>query len=222
MSHNHLSPIEKDLKAAREWQPDGRHTARIKERVVAFVHAHPIPAPRRWCLSKAWASVCSIVFVFGISSVGIAAEAALPGDTLYGFKTNVNEALRGHLSFSEQRKAMWEAQRIQRRLEEVEQLKLHGGAVDDVVRERIEMRLESHVERLEERVQHLEQKKKHADVDRVVENLRKSTQSRGAVLEELSKRSSSSQDTLKKRQDRRIKTRIERMTDRRGSSGDRD
>lgn len=53
-----------------------------------------------------------------IATASYAAEQALPGDALYGFKVHVNESVRGALSFSPEDKANWEIEKIERRAHE--------------------------------------------------------------------------------------------------------
>lgn len=57
-----------------------------------------------------------------IATASYAAEQALPGDVLYGFKVNVNESVRGAFSFSAEDKANWEIEKIERRAQEKAQL----------------------------------------------------------------------------------------------------
>lgn len=57
-----------------------------------------------------------------VGTASYAAESALPGDALYGFKVNVNESVRGAFSFSAEDKANWEIEKIERRAHEKAQL----------------------------------------------------------------------------------------------------
>lgn len=70
----------------------------------------------------ALASVLAGAMLVAGSGVSYAAEGSLPGDPLYAVKVGVNEPVRGFLTISPEDKAAWAAQRVGRRLEEVEVL----------------------------------------------------------------------------------------------------
>ena len=54
----------------------------------------------------------------------LAAERALPGDLLYPVKISVNENIRSAISLSNESKVDWEIDKVERRLEEIEKLKI--------------------------------------------------------------------------------------------------
>ncbi len=60
-----------------------------------------------------------------------AAEGALPGDSLYPVKIQVNEKIQGALALSDEAKADFYASRAERRLEEVELLTAQGRLTED-------------------------------------------------------------------------------------------
>ena len=65
--------------------------------------------------------VLILVFTLTVGTV-FAAEKALPGDPFYAIKTEINEPLRGALTFSNKSKARWEYALAERRLGEVIEL----------------------------------------------------------------------------------------------------
>jgi len=59
-----------------------------------------------------------ILILASIMGTSFAAERALPGDALYGFKVGVNESVRGAFNFDAQDRAQWEITKIERRAQE--------------------------------------------------------------------------------------------------------
>lgn len=103
------------------------------------------------------------VLAGGVVSVG--AEKSLPGDILYPVKVGLNEGVKGLLSVSEESKANWEIERVQRRLEEAETL-AKDGSLDLEAREKIEANFEAHADRVKKRIEKFENKEDfHAAVD---------------------------------------------------------
>ncbi len=66
-----------------------------------------------------------IALILGVSGgTSLAAEHSLPGDILYPIKVEVNENIRSTVAFSTKAKVDWETEKVERRLEEIEQLKV--------------------------------------------------------------------------------------------------
>lgn len=144
-------------------------TQALQDRVAWYLAQHPVrnanerrlPSWSRWsavveivtlkplALSfKYMAIVLILALLFG-GSASLAAENTVPGDTLYPIKVNVNEEVRGWLTFSQEAKADWQASRAERRLEEAEQLAVQGK-LDDSKRAELEVRFEAHAEKFEQ------------------------------------------------------------------------
>ncbi|PIR04475.1 MAG: hypothetical protein COV59_00670 [Candidatus Magasanikbacteria bacterium CG11_big_fil_rev_8_21_14_0_20_39_34] len=81
--------------------------------------------------SFVYVALAIVVVIVGGGATTFAAEGALPGEALYGFKVNVSEELRSAFLFSERDKAQWEAERVERRLLEIEKLIQQNGHPDD-------------------------------------------------------------------------------------------
>ena len=75
--------------------------------------------------------------------LGVAAENSTPGNPLYPAKVNVNENLRAATSLSTESKARWEADRAERRVEEMTQLSAEGKLDAEVALEE-KARFEEH------------------------------------------------------------------------------
>lgn len=67
-----------------------------------------------------------LVAIFAGGGVSLAANDALPGDVLYSVKTGVNENVRSVLAFSDEAKAEWKVEQVERRLQEAEKLASEG------------------------------------------------------------------------------------------------
>ena len=84
-----------------------------------------------------------------MATASYAAEQALPGDVLYGFKVHVNESVRGAFSFSAENKAKWEIEKIERRAEEKRELEAESHMTVEANAE-IESRSQDSAEKVRE------------------------------------------------------------------------
>lgn len=81
-----------------------------------------------------------------------AAEASVPGDTLYGLKTGLTENVRGALALNTEARAEFESWRAERRLAEAEKLSARGSFSEER-RADLETRFMAHAERMEAHVE---------------------------------------------------------------------
>lgn len=105
-----------------------------------------------WWLKPALALLVIIAVGAGTS---LAAEGALPGDLLYPVKVKINEPVREVVTVSPVRKAHWEEEKINRRLEEAEALATQKR-LNEKNREELESLLDDHVETFSHRIQEAE------------------------------------------------------------------
>ncbi len=96
----------------------------------------------RFVSRPALASFLAVGLLLTGSGISYAAEGSLPGEVLYPVKLGVNETVRGLLSVSPRSKAVWAAERVERRLNEVEALAAasridpaEAGGLERVIRE---------------------------------------------------------------------------------------
>lgn len=104
---------------------------------------------------KSVAVLLLFAILFSGAGVSFAAENALPGDALYSLKVGVNEPLVAALSVSPESKALWNAERAERRLEEAAKL----ASVDRLTDEKkieLEERFEAHAEKVVVDIERLE------------------------------------------------------------------
>src|SRR3989338_43513 len=98
------------------------------------------------------AGFASVVLV-GVG-ISYAAEDALPGDTLYAMKIEVNERVRTWVALSEEAEVEWSVVRTMRRLEELERLAT-AGDLNDILRDQITTRLEQNTEEANKAIESL-------------------------------------------------------------------
>lgn len=105
-------------------------------------------------------AVMLLVAVLG-GGVSASANGALPGDTLYPVKVNVNEKVRAALTLSDDAKAEYEVRLAERRLEEAEKIAAQGELKEEV-KLQIEANFEEHADRVEARIKEFEAKENFA------------------------------------------------------------
>ncbi|GEM_PF-5098195 len=78
-------------------------------------------------LSKPMAiAIMLLIAITTGGGVSLAAEGTVPGDALYSVKVGVNENVRSAFAFSQEAKAEWKVQQVERRLQEAEKLAAEG------------------------------------------------------------------------------------------------
>lgn len=142
---------------------EGAERRQIREELVAYMQYHPIRvAPSQsgermsgWLgyLSYHVASVAlgAALIVVLVGGVSFAAERSVPGNSLYPVKVGFSEEVRGWFAFGDEAKAVWEARRAERRLEEAEELAV-AGSLSDETRGALAVRLEAHAKAAAERL----------------------------------------------------------------------
>lgn len=103
---------------------------------------------------KNMAVVLVIALLVG-AGTSLAAEGTLPGDILYPIKISVNERVAGWFRVDSQSKTEWQAQLLERRLEEAETLAQKGKLNADT-RLEVETNFEEHLDRAKKRIEDLE------------------------------------------------------------------
>lgn len=114
----------------------------LRHKLKLFMHEHPLRVPVRirilgalrasqqgaYFFAPQRAVAVFTLALFLCTGIGssYAAEHALPGDTLYFVKVNINEPVAGALVLSDTKKAQWGVSLTERRLEEAEALAAEG------------------------------------------------------------------------------------------------
>lgn len=112
------------------------------------------------------AAAFAMVLLLLSSGVSYAAESALPGEPLYPVKVSVNEEVRAALTFDAEARAVWEAERALRRLEEAEALAAKNE-LDAVTRAEAERRFTRAAQAAEAKAEVFETEGNHAAAARV-------------------------------------------------------
>lgn len=171
------------IKEAKRISLTDKERAVARERVHAFVASHPvgnsvrktdekrlidrrenIPSPYGGVPSlygplsfnrKKLMPIALILALLVGGGTSFAAEQALPGDTLYPVKVNINEEVRSFVALKAESKAAWDVRRAERRLEEAEKLLSDRGLTDEE-RAKLEERIAKYSEKVEKRTQNME------------------------------------------------------------------
>ncbi|MDO8496170.1 MAG: hypothetical protein Q7S43_01815 [bacterium] len=165
-----MDNLEKFIKQAKDIHLSKNEKATIRQSVLNFISQNLVrsEAPARlsygsnifffnhFNLTKTMAILLIISLMVG-GGVGLAAEQSLPGDSLYQVKIGMNEEVRGWLSVSEEVRANWEVERVQRRLEEAERM-ASRGSLNAESRAVIEANFEAQSERVRDRIAKFESK----------------------------------------------------------------
>ena len=101
-----------------------------------------------------------LVLFFGVSgAAAYAAEDTVPGDLLYPLKVEVTEPLRARFHWNPERRAQWAARRIERRMEEGEELIRRGHRPPKSLEE-LQVRMGQHLASMEKRLSSVESEEK--------------------------------------------------------------
>ncbi len=165
-----MDNLEKFIKNAKGIRLSKDEKATIRQSVLNFISQNLVrsdTAPRLsygsnifffnyFNLIKTMALLLIISLMVG-GGVGLAAEQALPGDSLYQVKIGMNEEVKGWLLVSEEARANWEVERVQRRLEEAEEM-TSRGSLNAETRAVIEANFEAQSKRVRDRIAKFESK----------------------------------------------------------------
>lgn len=172
-----MNNLEKLIKRARNIHLNKDEKAVIRQSLLNFISSNPVrvkaePRLGNWPFNFIqgesnifkyklnYVSVMTILLIITLmfgGGMGLAAEKALPGDSLYPIKSGLSEEARGWLSISEEARANWEVERVQRRLEEAEQL-ASRGSLNAENRAVIEANFQAQSERVRDRIAKFEGK----------------------------------------------------------------
>jgi hypothetical protein len=146
-----IERFTKEIEKIQEIQMTVAEKDAIKSRLLATFEPTPSPWNLSWSRLSYLTSVSVAVFVLVGTTVAFASEKALPGDLLYPVKVNVSEPIRTVLVQTPQAKAEWEAEKINRRLQEAEQLS-QKGELDDAKANSIKERIDTNLTKLDESI----------------------------------------------------------------------
>ena len=144
-----------------EEKQEGRHALK------SFLSLHPTETSTfssglfRGFLSMRLVSFCiALVLLLSVGGgAAYAAEDTVPGDLLYPWKVEVTEPLRARFHWNPERRAQWAARRIERRMEEGEELIRRGHRPPKSLEE-LQVRMGQHLANMEERLNNVESEEK--------------------------------------------------------------
>src|SRR5688500_13589881 len=96
-------------------------------------------------------AIALVIALLLTGGASVAADQALPGDTLYPFKVHVNEQVSGWVAVSDEARAELDAWRAGRRLAEAEELVVKNR-IDAETRADLEARFDAHAEKFLDRI----------------------------------------------------------------------
>ncbi len=132
-----------------------RHIERVMKGEVD-VSPYVIPSHMsRWIRPVQYATLVLIIIAISGVSVSSVAQAALPGDALYGFKINVSENIKSLTKTTPEAKARYEIERVNKRFEETAVL-VAQGRLNNEASSVINMQIEKHSDKAQESAQQLE------------------------------------------------------------------
>jgi len=152
----------------------------LREKVLAFMKYHPLPSSKmvnnlnknhnflkqadgdwmiidlkKWHIFK-WSS---LALILTLTTIPYLAENSVPGDSLYAVKVNFNEEVRSSLAFNSYNKIVWEAERLNRRIAEVNLLTSEGKMTEEIENGVVEA-VKNHRERAKKEIENLKQSDK--------------------------------------------------------------
>lgn len=201
--------MKKDLhnfiKSAKAEKLSENEKSVLRSRIMEFISFNPIrgksPILRERnyisifevrAFAKAGALLLIIAVVAGGSGVSYAAQNSLPGDTLYGIKVNVNEAIEEGLARTPTARVAVQSKKVERRLEEAQTL-AKANKLSTVNQKIVIDQIEEHIKELEKEIEIL---RKDGEVEVVLETTAKLTPVLEAHKEILEKNATSVNENL--------------------------
>lgn len=119
--------------------------------------AAPRLTPSPFFFAPQFAGAFAAVMLLLIGGTAYAAKGTVPGDLLYGVKTNINEPIQGALSLSVESKIKFHSEVAQTRLEEAEVL-ASQNRLDASTTQKLESDIDAHLSQRDELAQTLDEK----------------------------------------------------------------
>lgn len=188
--------FEKFIKRAKRITLSPDEKKKMRESLILFIERHPVreEVDSRLQLQKGsflnqlrlkpmpvFAVIAVITLMVG-GGTSLAAESALPGDTLYPVKVSVNEEVWGAFAISDEAKARLAANLAERRLQEATTLAAEGKLTAEAQAE-IESRFNTHVEKFEAKANKLAAKGKANAAAELSSNLETSLKVHSRILD---------------------------------------
>ena len=139
----HLDNLHTELK---NFSLEKHENLSIRRSLISYIAANPLPGERSVKIvspfsgtfknlevswyhlfrSSSYVTAFAVIALVLGGSVSLAAENALPGDKLYGFKTDINENILTYLAVTPESQAELQSQLATKRIKEAEELAVQG------------------------------------------------------------------------------------------------
>lgn len=188
MKNFSLEQLKKSITNIRMSDGERMRIRRILEQHIHTAYTKPIRSPflrhAHTYILRPMQAIAMVLVVLVSSGAGLsyAASEALPGDSLYGFKVNVNEEFKT-ITMDPNARAQYEVSRAAKRLEETAQLAITGRLdknAEMIVREQ----LQKHTEKAQESAKKASANDPEATIA-ITSSLENELSARGKVLEEI-------------------------------------
>lgn len=184
----------------------------IRGQVVSFMDAHPAfssvetskeyieephfaPFDLLFFTKMKFVGMTLIITLTLGASVSYAAQDALPGDSLYGIKTNVNEGVRGWFARSPKQEARLHVIFAEERMKETEILVAKGGIKPEIASE-LEENFKKQADAISANISKLTSENKHEDALEVSAQFESSLKAHESVLSGLDESASTTVSSL--------------------------
>lgn len=145
-----------------------------------------------------------------MSGTAYAAEESLPGDLLYPIKINVTERVRTAITKNPERLAVWETEKTERRLKEIEKITTKGN-LNQERQKQLEDNLTKQVEITRARIERLENNGRNEKAEKLGADLEKSLEKYRLRIENIERKSAEIENKLEDKEQLPEKTLIRRI-----------
>lgn len=197
--------LHKLLKPLRQVSLSRTQKDEMRKKIFEYVSFNPIRSAQT-AQSSNYFSVPERMFVrfasallmviFAGGSVALAAESAMPGDSLYGVKTGFNEELMELASISLEAKARTQSVIAQRRIREAEKLAAQGE-LDQNVSKEIEEQVAQRSDRMRQYLTQLHSEGQSDEATEIGSNFESTLSGHLAVLEDIAVRHEQEHERLR-------------------------
>lgn len=168
--------IQDTLDSAKKVGLSMKENSLIKERISSYMYSTKIPVKTTMSFSSFFSYrsmylMPALAIILLVSGAGTSyyAQNALPGDTLYGVKTGVNENVESLFAISPEARAQVDLKQVSTRLDEAEKLSVAGN-LTEVQSQAIQANFSKKVESLNKNLEKVKQK---GDSKKVAEKVSK-------------------------------------------------
>jgi len=154
-----------------------KEQAILREKMLSFMEFHPLDAKTNkktkrvgnFINSEEWTIInlkklhvlrwSGLALVLTLTTIPYLAESAIPGDPLYAVKVNFNEEVRSTLTFNTYDKIVWETERLNRRIAEINLL-TNEGKMTEKIEDGLAEAVKNHRDRAKKEIESLKQSDK--------------------------------------------------------------